>query len=466
MKKIIKVTVFAVTIFSLLSCSSKIKKQNQREILKHQEYFKLNNSLKIENQKKELSLKKYIDSLSLEEKISQLFLINLEKDDEFLPVEWFDKSTTLPDGKIKIERKTLIPSGYIFFGYNISKNPSQIISFTNSVVNHAVEQNLIPPFLSIDVEGGFVNRLRGVAGPLPENERISEILTPLQSYNLYSFYAKQLFALGFNLNLAPVAEICTNANKDFLSGRSYGSEIQAIEYATKSINAYQNSNVGCVVKHFPGNTNIDPHIGLPKIDMSQQEFDQIVKVFSEVIKSNPSGVLMSHAIVPNFDKHPACLSKFWVTDVLRNKIGYDGIIFSDDIFMGALINNGYSPKVASKLAILAGVNCIMISEKKFGRWMELLIEACKEDDSLIFRIDESVFKILKYKLRHNIIQAEFDKISNSYLIKAKPVYKIDDSLLNKRRIIFDQNKLKSENIYKKYFYNSASNEEKKGLFVE
>lgn len=139
MKKIIKVTVFAVTIFSLLSCSSKIKKQNQREILKHQEYFKLNNSLKIENQKKELSLKKYIDSLSLEEKISQLFLINLEKDDEFLPVEWFDKSTTLPDGKIKIERKTLIPSGYIFFGYNISKNPSQIISFTNSVVNHAVE---------------------------------------------------------------------------------------------------------------------------------------------------------------------------------------------------------------------------------------------------------------------------------------------------------------------------------------
>ena len=146
--------------------------------------------------------------------------------------------------------------------------------------------------------------------------------------------------LGFSLNLAPVAEIGTEKNQDFLSGRSYGNLENVKKFCGVNIKAYQTNNVGTVLKHFPGNTNIDPHIGLPKIEMTDDEFLQIKDAFAHLLTYNPDGVLMSHAIVPSYDKNPACLSKFWITDVIRNDLKYDGIVFSDDIFMGALIDNG------------------------------------------------------------------------------------------------------------------------------
>ncbi len=468
MNKFIKVTVFAVTVFSLQSCTSNLKKLNEKEMQVHKEALKMHSLLKEDTAKKEIAVREFISSLTIEEKISQLFLINLEGNKEFIPVEWYKKKVFDLNGNIKTEKKTLIPSGYIFFGYNIADNPEQIINFTSSVMDYAYAENAIPPFLSVDVEGGFVNRLRNVAGPLPENERVSQLLLPSQAYSLYSLYANQLAVLGFNLNLAPVIEICSDKNRDFLSGRSYGTENQVIEYASKNINACKNNNVGTVVKHFPGNTNIDPHIGLPKLNMTKAEFEQTVRCFSAVLKENPEGILMSHVIVPDFDSHPSCLSKFWVTDIVRNKMNYDGIIFSDDIFMAALIDNGYSPKIASRMAVDAGIDCIMVSEKKFGRWLEILSEICLNDESFVKKIEESVFRILKFKMKHNLILCEYNKENDSYSV-CLSVLKNDSLSVGEKEMrvnAFYDNKNMITDIYNLHFLSSASNEERKSFGVD
>ena len=466
MKCYIKVAAFAATLFSLCSCS-RLKQTDNKEILKHKNASETLTAVKEINQKKEQALKKYIQMLSVEEKLSQIFLINLEHNDSFLPVEWYKKSEQQPDGTFKEVKRTLIPAGYIFFGYNIAENPESVIGFTDSIISHAVEQGSIAPFLSIDVEGGFVNRLRGLAGPLPENERVSSVLSRSQSYKLYSSYAKQMSALGFNLDLAPVAEICTDENKDFLNGRSYGTKNQAIDYSKSFIRAFQDNNVGCVVKHFPGNTNVDPHIGLPKIQMTQAEYADILEVFSQVLKERPDAVLMSHVIVPPYDDHPSCLSKFWVTEVLRDTLKYDGIIFSDDIFMGALIDNGYSPKTASTMALDAGITCIMISEKKFGKWMELLTKLCVNDSAFMAKVDEAVFKMLRFKMKHGLIDCNLNAESGEYEVDLKaPLEFYNEQNKNSRLELFEKNKLETKNIYNKYFYATASDQEKRGLFVE
>lgn len=450
MKKITTVTAFAVTIFSLtifFSCS----KKNNPETIPFEQTAKADF---------EMDLESLINEMTLEEKISQMFLINLENNDTFLPVEF----TENPETK---ESKTLMPGGYIFFGYNVADNPKQIIEFTDSIKKHAQEQKIISPYLSIDVEGGYVNRLRNVAGPLPENERVCECVNPKTASELYSYYAKQLFALGINFNLAPVSEICTDDNKDFLDGRSYGSKENVIEYSKACVNSYEKQNVGTILKHFPGNNNVDPHLGLPNLSMSGDDYKNICETFGEIIKDNPSGILMSHAVVKDYDSRPACLSYFWITEVLRDKLNYQGLIFSDDIFMNALLDNGYPPEKASEIAIRAGINCIMISEKKFGKWMKVITELCKEDKTIIPIINDSVKKILKFKIEKHIICSDniLQQGTNNKISIINEIPFSENLVLAKynkqnRIFIFNLNKFKTIKLYYKYFYNTASKDEK------
>ena len=168
--------------------------------------------------------------------------------------------------------------------------------------------------------------------------------------------------LGFDMNLAPVVEICTPANAEFLEGRSFGNLEQVITYGRACINAYENNRIATVLKHFPGNSNTDPHTGLPEITLSKEALLEIIVPFREFAKMEPSAILMSHARTTAIDEGvPACLSKVWVTDILRKEYGYEGLIFSDDIFMGALADNGYPPEEAAIRAVEAGIDCIMIS---------------------------------------------------------------------------------------------------------
>lgn len=442
----------AVTIFC--SCSNPSKKITQKEIAMHKNAQCLYEDLLKDKKLKFEAIKKFADSLTLEEKLSQVFLINLESDTKFLPVEWYDSNGT---------KKTLMPAGYIFFSYNISNDPEKVIAFTRDIKTHAIKQRTIVPFLSVDSEGGYVNRLRNLAGPMPENKRVSHCLDYKKAFEFYDLFAKQFKSLGFDLNLAPVCEVETENNKDFLDGRSYGNADQVLKYGAAAINAYHKNKVGVVLKHFPGNSNTDPHIGLPQIDMTEKEFNEIQTVFNDLASYQAEMILMSHAVVPAFDKTPGDLSKFWINDILVNKMGYQGIVLSDDIFMDALYANGYPPKVAVKMAIEAGINCIMISEKKFGKQMEILKEICLEDPAFMQKVNNSVYKMLEYKAASDLLPLVYHDGQYhiiTHLFKGEPprldeISPYDDPLFE-----FNDSRAKAVEFYKQNFFDVDSDEER------
>ena len=305
------------------------------------------------------------------------------------------------------DKAPLIAGGYIFFSYNIADSREQMQKYISSIRDYCDSNANIQPYLCVDQEGGWVSRLKKLNPKLPSNEQVAKELDISAAYQLYTAQAASMKDLGFDMNLAPVVEVCTDDNKDFLDGRSFGDLEQVINYGRACINAYENNGIATVLKHFPGNTNTDPHTGLPEITLSEEELLKSIESFRDLVAYEPAAVLMSHARTSAIDSGvPACLSKVWVTDILRKQYGYQGLIFSDDIFMGALADNGYPPEVAAIHAVEAGVDCIMISEKRFAKAGKVLYNRAKEDAAFEAKINQAVKRILKYKIEAGLFDEQ------------------------------------------------------------
>ncbi|MCI1208959.1 MAG: glycoside hydrolase family 3 protein [Treponema sp.] len=344
----------------------------------------------------------WLATVPAEQRYAQLFLVNLAGNEKFYPVEYTGER------KSGI-RSPLIPGGYIFFSYNLADSPDKIVAFTDSIRTFCIQNSCIPPYLSLDQEGGFVQRLQGIAGPLPAQNRVAECLTQPQAYRLYSLQAVQMKALGFSLNLAPVAEPLSPLNSNFLADRSFGTGKAAELYGAAAVNGFENNGVAAVLKHFPGNTNTDPHTGLPEINISDKELDELMAPFFRLVRYRPSGILMSLARTAAHDSEkPSCLSYYWVTQIVRNKMNFDGLIISDDIFMGALADNGFDSETAGIMAVQAGVNCIMISEKRFAAQEQVLIKRADADKNFAAKLEDSVRRIIIWKIQNGILRVEND----------------------------------------------------------
>ena len=390
---------FLIPLF-FISCTDK---QTKKEIINHQTQSNFNSYI-IENQKiHQAKLTEYIKNMPLENKIAQLFIENLEGNTKFRTYENMKAITDKDDD----EERPLVAGGYLFFSYNIADSVQAQKDFNNSINDFCRQNKIIPPYLAVDQEGGWVSRLKKLNTKLPSNQDVAKNNSIAQSYEIYREQALQMQSMGFHMNLAPVIEVCTPDNEDFLDGRSFGSFEQVLNYGRACVNAYENNQIATVVKHFPGNTNTDPHTGLPEIKLSEADLKESVRSFEEILKYNPSAILMSHARTSAIDPGvPACLSKVWVTDILRNTYKYQGIIFSDDIFMGALADNGYPPEKAALMAIDAGVDCIMISEKRFGKAARVIYKKAQEDSDFAKKIDQALLRILEYKEKAGLFVLE------------------------------------------------------------
>ena len=387
---------YLAIVFLLSSCTDKLTK---KEIRNHQNAKLTNEYVIREAELYKNKISAYVDSLTLEQKISQLFIENLEGCTSFRSYETVGTMNGTDD------KTPLVAGGYIFFSFNIAETRSQMQKFTESIKNYCSENGVIPPYLAVDQEGGWVTRLKKLNERLPSNEEVAGKFSVDQAYELYSTQAEQMKYLGFHMNLAPVVEVCTEDNAEFLDGRSFGNYEQVLNYGRTCVNAYENNGIATVIKHFPGNTNTDPHTGLPEILLSAEELEESIESFKEILKYNPVSILMSHARTSAVDPGvPACLSSVWITDILRNRFGYKGIIFSDDIFMGALADNGYPPERAAVMAIEAGIDCIMLSEKRFGKSAKVLYEKAKKDKSFEDKINQAAARIIEYKVAAGIIQ--------------------------------------------------------------
>lgn len=333
----------------------------------------------------------FMKTLSDVEMVRQLFLISV------------DGTTASASATIE----SIPPAGFIFFSRNFTGTSEHIIRLLGTIQQYYKDSKL-PPFCAIDHEGGEVNRLRGIASPFPSHQSVAKFLTIDQAGELYDNAGAQLSALGFQVNFAPVVETVGDFNQQFIGRRSFGN-IEAVgRYAPLFAECFSRQGIYCVLKHFPGNSNADPHSLLPKLT-GTQDFITITylkpfDIFFKTYGQNGIGVLAGHALVPAFDdKNPACLSSILIQDVLQEQLGFNGLIFSDDLLMSALQNEGKSHSEIAKKALLAGVDVLMLSSVVYNSFVDYFLTIMASDEVFAKRVRSAVQKIIRAKIMMNLV---------------------------------------------------------------
>ena len=255
------------------------------------------------------------------------------------------------------------PGGYILFGRNI-RSASQL----RKLIDDLRDLSRIEPIITIDQEGGRVSRLKLIGNEPPNARQIREKGVPALAREHGRITGELLRLFGFNLDLCPVLDISFEEDADnSLRGRCYGTSVeQVIEFAGAFNHALLETGILSCGKHFPGYAaaNLDPHHDLPRIDRSREELDRAeLAVFREFAR-RVSSMMVCHAWYPAFDadKTPASLSRSIVTELLVSELEFDGLIMTDDLDMGAIINEvGFRATI--ERAIHAGNHLAMICHR-------------------------------------------------------------------------------------------------------
>ncbi|MCQ2613766.1 MAG: hypothetical protein MJ183_09230 [Treponemataceae bacterium] len=321
-------------------------------------------------------------SMTNRQKIAQLFLVTFGGTGFAEP---YDFDTENADSYP-------VPGGYLLFSYNFTERAEDIVSLTSDCRNFYRTSGLVPPYFSVDQEGGLVNRMRDLASPLPSAQSIAKFLSPELATAMYNYGAEQIACCGIDVNFGPVVEASGNQNEDFLGNRCYGNEEKVRTFGGIFIDCMKNHYVYPVVKHFPGNSADDPHLGLPFIEAADCDYS----TFDIAVQKN-TGVLVGHTVLSGIDEVPSCLSKKIVGGLLKEKIGVSGLVFSDDILMDALQKNGFDSVTAMKMAILSGIDVLMITQKEYAEFLDPLEELYEKDQEFAAAVDSSLERILAWK---------------------------------------------------------------------
>lgn len=291
----------------------------------------------------------------------------------------------------------------ILFLRNV-ESASQLRQLCSEIQTLIREETGYPAFIIIDQEGGMVSRLPEDAVDVPGAMALAATGDPENARLASEITIRQLRGLGANFNMAPVLDVNSNPANPVIGVRSFGDDPEQVAaFGCASIAPYENSGVLCCVKHFPGHgdTAVDSHLGLPRVDKTEEELEQLELIpFRRAIAAGAPAVMMSHVLFPNIadDQLPCTMSRRMVTDLLRNKLGFRGLILTDCMEMLA-IQNHYGTPQGVVAAIRAGVDLAEISSR-----MDLeeasakaVNEAAARGDLNLQEIQESVERILKFK---------------------------------------------------------------------
>ncbi len=327
-------------------------------------------------------MKKIVISLSLLSSISFASLSNREIANMFILGFYGSKAT--PNTKIYKDICSRGLGGVILFKKSPVSNRA-FKNFNSSSDLKALTKGLkscgTKPLIAVDQEGGLVQRVK-LTYRYP---RASLVVKggKEKARGVYLTMAKELKSLGINLNFAPVADLAINPNNKVIYkwGRSYGKSANTvIDYDRVFINAMHKYNIATSLKHFPGHGSSlgDTHKGFVDVTNLWQNIE--LKPYM-ALKNNTDTVMVAHIFNKNYDPvYPASLSKKWISGVLREQIGYRGVVVSDDLQMGA-INKHYSLKKRIELSINAGVDIMLFANQlspKYNLKIEQLVAIVRE----------------------------------------------------------------------------------------
>ena len=231
------------------------------------------------------------------------------------------------------------PAGFILFGRNVV-SPEQVLSLNRELAS--LVRSDAPAFLSVDQEGGRVQRIREPATRWPAMREVAASFDdPTLTEAVSRGLAEELLAMGFNLNFAPVADVNSNPNNPVIGDRSFGVDPSRVaEHVAAFVRGHQSRGVIACAKHFPGHgdTSVDSHLDLPVVDKSKEALlDCEWLPFQRAVQEGVGSVMTAHVVFPSIDpSYPATLSAGVLRDLLRSRLRYDGVVFSDDMDMKAV----------------------------------------------------------------------------------------------------------------------------------
>lgn len=346
----------------------------------------------------EMKIDRVLDSMTLEEKINQLFMIT--------PEALTGVGTVIQAGDGTREALAEHPvGGLIYFAQNL-KDPDQTRTMLENTQEYASARSGFPIFLSVDEEGGQVARVgSNPSFGVPEIGNMSEVGAggdTQEAYETGSTIGAYLKDLGFNMDAAPDADVLTNPANEVVKYRSFGSDPDLVSrMAAAELKGLNDQGIIGMYKHFPGHggTTADSHEGYVYVEENLEELKNGALVpFQDGADNGLQVIMVSHIACPEVtgNNTPATLSRELVTDLLREDMGFDGLVITDALNMGA-ITEQYSSGEAAVAALDAGVDMLLMPAD-FQAAYDGVMAALENGELTEERIDESVRRILEIKL--------------------------------------------------------------------
>ncbi|MEW4241117.1 glycoside hydrolase family 3 N-terminal domain-containing protein [Priestia megaterium] len=332
-----------------------------------------------------------MSNMTLQEKIGQMMVVGFQTEEV--------------DEHIKTMISIYHAGGVILFDRNM-KTPKQVATLTNSLQDLAQEtKNQIPLMMGVDQEGGDIVRMKDQVSPIPSQQELGQKNDKDLVYQAANSNGKELAAMGFNVDFAPVLDLSDTDT------RSFGTDPEkAAEFGDAAVSALNANGLTAALKHFPGNgrSNIDPHletssVKADKLDLENGDIYPFKQMITNVDNNN-FFVMVTHIKYPAYDQeNPASISPIIIQELLRKQLGYKGLVVTDDLEMGA-VSKYFTYEELGVRAVEAGADVLLVchtldsQEKMYNG----ILQAVKEGKISEKRIDESVKRILMHKLISDI----------------------------------------------------------------
>jgi beta-N-acetylhexosaminidase len=342
---------------------------------------------------------KMMAEMSLHEKICQLFVVTPES------LTGYDLVTE--SGAATLEALKEYPvGGLIYFAQNLEN-----VEQTKTMLAATAESNStvsdIPLFFAVDEEGGIVARCAEKLGttefkPMYKYRKKGADTAYKNAYTIASDIAE----LGFNLDFAPVADTWSNPDNTVIGTRAYSDDFeQTAELVASAVKGFKDGGVVCSLKHFPGHgdTAEDSHVGMASSYKTVDELENAEYLaFESGIEAGADMVMIGHITMVNIDNQPASLSKTIITDELRGKLCFDGVVVTDALAMGALANYYSSDEIS--VAVLKAGGDLLLMPEDLESAVKGVEKAVKNGDLTEKRIDESLERVLRLKKDRGILK--------------------------------------------------------------
>ncbi|MFD9498844.1 glycoside hydrolase family 3 protein [Streptomyces sp. NPDC060035] len=350
-------------------------------------------------------LKRLIARMSLEEKVGQLFVMRVYGHSATAP-DQADIDANLTEIGVRTAAElisTYHVGGIIYFAWaHNTRDPHQIADLSNGIQRAGLAgPTPLPLLVSTDQEHGIVCRVGEPATLMPGAMALGAGGSRSDARTAGRIAGAELAALGINQNYAPDADVNVNPANPVIGVRSFGSDPESVAgLVAAQVKGYQSSGIASTAKHFPGHgdTSTDSHTGLPYIHHTREQWAELdAPPFRAAVAAGIDSIMTAHIVVPALDpsEDPATLSRPILTGILREELGYDGVVVTDSLGMEG-VRTKYGDERVPVLALQAGVDQLLNPPNLSVSWNAVLA-AVRSGEISEARIEESILRILRLK---------------------------------------------------------------------